>query len=107
MFDSSGVRREDSSGIKEERYDWEIEFGDFDYYPEEDESEDDEPGMINGLTFPQMEAVLQKVSDGTISGQERARAAMFMLGMAGELSLFCAVLPGYEYTQAVEVEDEV
>jgi hypothetical protein len=30
-----------------------------------------------------METVLQRVSDGRISGHERADAAMLMLGMAG------------------------
>lgn len=62
-------------------------------YSEEDE-EDDEPDTTNGLTFSQMESVLQRVSDGTISDQERVEAAMLMLGMAGagELLLLPAVL---------------
>ena len=29
---------------------------------------------------------MEKVSDGTISGRERAKAATLMLGMAGEIS---------------------
>ena len=53
---------------------------------------DSEPDTINGLTFSQMETVLQKVSDGTISGQERVEAAMLMLGMAGDLPSVCIVL---------------
>ena len=58
------------------------EFDDSEHESEED-SEEDEPNMINGLTFPEMENVLQRVSDGTISPEERAEAAMLMLGMAG------------------------
>ena len=60
-------------------------------YEDEDEydEEDDEPDTINGLTFPEMETVIQRASDGTISAEERAEAAMLMLGMAGgELLLF-------------------
>ena len=48
-----------------------------------DDEDDDVPDTINGLTFPEMEAVMQRVSDGSISDQERAEAAMVMLGMAG------------------------
>jgi len=50
---------------------------------EEDDEEDDEPDTINGLTFPPMDAAIQRASDGTISAEERAEAAMLMLGMAG------------------------
>lgn len=68
-----------------------IELEDFDPYPEEDNGEeydedDDEgvePDTINGLTFPEMETVIQRASDGTISAEERTEAAMLMLGMAG------------------------
>ena len=63
--------------------------------------------MVNGLTFSQMETVLKKVSDGTISEQERAKAALLMLGMAGELSLVCATLPGHECAQAIGIEDDL
>ena len=63
-----------------------VEFEDSNYYSEEDK-EDDEPDRINGLTFSEMDSVLQKVSDGTISGQERAEAAMLMLGMSGDFGL--------------------
>ena len=51
--------------------------------PKDDDGELD---TINGLTFSQMETILQRVSDGTISDLERAEAAMLMLGMGGELS---------------------
>ena len=57
---------------------------------EDDDSEDDEPDSINGLTLPEMRAVLQRVSDGTISDSERAEAAMLMLGMAGGGFCYCA-----------------
>jgi len=50
---------------------------------EDDSEEDDEPDTINGLTFSEMETVLQRVSDGELSPEERAEAAMLMLGMAG------------------------
>lgn len=56
---------------------------DFDKTEEYSSEEDDEPDTINGLTFPEMKTVLQRVSDGTISDRERAEAAMLMLGMAG------------------------
>jgi len=49
--------------------------------------EDDKPDTINGLTFPEMRTVLQRVSDGRISDRERAEAAMLMLGMAGGVLL--------------------
>ena len=42
-----------------------------------------EPDTINGLTFPEMRTVLQRVSDGTIQDRDRAESAMLMLGMAG------------------------
>ena len=31
--------------------------------------EDDEPDTINGLTFPEMKTILQRVSDGKVSGR--------------------------------------
>jgi len=70
---TSGVVEEDhttleSIGFEESAYDLD---------------EDDEPDTINGLTFSEMEIVLQRVSDGKISDRERADAAMLMLGMAG------------------------
>ena len=52
-----------------------------DYFEDDDLVEDDD--KINGLTFPEMRTVLQRVSDGTISDSQRAEAAMLMLGMAG------------------------
>jgi len=52
-----------------------------DYYEDDDCVEDDD--TINGLTFPEMRAVLQRLSDGTISDSQRGEAAMLMLGMAG------------------------
>jgi len=74
---ASGVVAEDHSNL-------DIGFEEPDYNPEED----DEPDAINGLTFSEMETVLQRASDGGISDRERADAAMLMLGMAGgELSL--------------------
>jgi len=62
---------------------------------EDDSEEDDEPDTINGLTFSEMETVLQRVSDGELSPEERAEAAMLMLGMAGGefLSLFTPETP--------------
>ena len=51
--------------------------------PASDSEDEDESDTINGLTFPEMEAVMQRVSDGSISDQERVEAAMVMLGMAG------------------------
>ena len=53
-----------------------------DYY-EDDDLEEDDNDTINGLTFPEMRRVLQRVSDGTASDSERGDAAMLMLGMAG------------------------
>jgi len=38
--------------------------------------------MINGLTLQEMETVIQRGSDGTISAEERTEAALLMLGMA-------------------------
>ena len=59
------------------------------YFEEfDDHSEGDGPDTVNGLTFPEMEIVLNRVSDGRISDRERAEAAMLMLGMAGGKFLF-------------------
>jgi hypothetical protein len=52
-----------------------------DYYEDDDELDEDND-TTNGLTFPEMRNVLQRVSDGTISDSQRAEAAMLMLGMA-------------------------
>jgi hypothetical protein len=60
-------------------------------FEEDEDEEDDEPDTINGLTFPEMRVVLQRVSDGTISDNERAEAAMLMLGMAGGEFCYCAL----------------
>ena len=60
----------------------EEDFSDLADYYEDDELVDDND-TINGLTFPEMSTVLQRVSDGTISDSERGEAAMLMLGMAG------------------------
>ena len=60
-------------------------------YDEEDDEESDEPDTINGLTFPEMEIVIQRASDGTISAKERAEAAMLMLGMAGGERLLLSI----------------
>ena len=46
-----------------------IGFEDSDHSTEEDE-EDNEPDTINGLTFTEMETVLQRVSEITISDRE-------------------------------------
>jgi hypothetical protein len=59
--------------------DVQFEGSDYDYGSEEV----DEPGTINGLTFSEMDTVMNRVSDGRISDAERAEAAMLMLGMAG------------------------
>ena len=86
-----GFEGQHSSGIVEEkRSDSDVESEDHDH--DYDSEGVDGPDTINGLTFSEMETVLQRVSDGTISGEERAEAAMLMLGMTGELSLICAVL---------------
>ena len=69
----------DGGVVEDERPDSVVDFEDVDYYSEED----DEPDTTNGLTFSEMETVIQRVSDGTISAEERAEAAMLMLGMAG------------------------
>ena len=53
------------------------------YDAEEDDEEDEDPDTINGLTFPETRTVPQRASDGTTPGEERAEAAMLMLGMAG------------------------
>ena len=63
-------------------YDEEYE-GEYDQEYDEVDEEDEGPDMINGLTIPEMETVLQQASDGTISAEERVEAAMLMLGMAG------------------------
>lgn len=55
--------------------------------------EGDGPDTVNGLTFPEMEIVLNRVSDGRISGEERAEAAMLMLGMAGGKFSFPSTTP--------------
>ena len=83
--------RKDDSAVEKERSDLDVELEDSDYCSGEN-WEDDESDTINGLTFSQMETVLQRVSDGAIPDQERVEAAMLMLGMGGELSLFCAAL---------------
>ena len=76
---SMDLDRQDSGG-----------FGEDHFYP--DDEEDDEPDTINGLTFPEMRTIIQQVSDGKISDQQRAEAAMLMLGMAGgEILLFICV----------------
>jgi len=73
----------------EEPHDLSVEFDDSDNYSEEeeyddqDQDQDDGPDTINGLTFPEMETVIQRASDGSISAEERTEAAMLMLGMAG------------------------
>ena len=73
-----------------------IDFDDSDDDSEEDSEEDDEPNTINGLTSSEMETVLQRVSDGTISADERTEAAMLMLGMAGgELSILYSFVPSF------------
>lgn len=62
------------------------------YFEEfDDDSEGDGPDTINGLTFPEMKIVLNRVSDGSISDRERAEAAMLMLGMAGGKFLFSSI----------------
>jgi hypothetical protein len=69
-----------------------VSFEDSDDDSEDDSEEDDDPDTINGLTFSEMETVLQRVSDGTISAEARAEAAMLMLGMAGgELPTLCCL----------------
>ena len=69
-------------------------FEGFDYDSEED---DDDPETINGLTFSEMEIVLKKVSDGEASGEERADAAMLMLGMAGGELLFSRTASSFRF----------
>lgn len=70
---------QEGGAVEEDRSDLNFGFGESGYDLEEDE----DPDTINGLTFPEMRTVLQRVSDGAISGEERAEAAMLMLGMAG------------------------
>ena len=97
-----GFEGQHSSGIVEEkRSDSDVESEDHDH--DYDSEGVDGPDTINGLTFSEMETVLQRVSDGTISGKERAEAAMLMLGMTGELSLICAVLLSDADRQVVDV----
>ena len=80
--DSDVEEERSDSDVEEERPDPDVGFGfDDDFFEEDDE--DDEPDTINGLTLSEMETVLQRVSDSTISAKERAEAAMLMLGMAG------------------------
>jgi len=62
---------------------------------EDDEDEDEDEDTINGLTFPEMRTVMQRVSDGTISGEERAEAAMLMLGMAGGSLSYAILSPSF------------
>ena len=95
--DSMDLDRQDGSAA-EERSDLDVGFEepgyDFEEADEEDEDEDEDDNMINGLTFPEMRTVMERVSDGTISKRERADAAMLMLGMAGrEPLLLCVILP--------------
>ncbi len=80
------IRLDRQSGIVEEDH------SDLaDYYEDDDLVENDD--TINGLTFPEMRTVLQRVSDGTISDSQRGEAAMLMLGMAGgKLLLICSIL---------------
>jgi len=88
--DSMDLDRQDSGSVEEVPSNMDTGFEDPSHDREEDDEENDEddeededPDTINGLTFPEMRIVLQRVSDGTISGKERAEAAMLMLGMAG------------------------
>jgi len=83
-MDTSPEHSDNYSGEDDEELHEEYEE---DYDDEEYDEEDDEPDTINGLTYPEMETVIQRASDGTISAEERAEAAMLMLGMAGGLSL--------------------
>ena len=83
--------RKDDGAVEKEHSNSDVEFEDSDYCSGENR-EDNESETVNGLTFSQMETVLQRVSDGAIPDQERVEAAMLMLGMGGELSLFCAAL---------------
>ena len=89
--DPMDLGRQDGDVVEKGHSDLDFDFGEPNHEPEGDE----EPDTINGLTFPEMKTVLQRVSDGTISDRERADAAMLMLGMAaGELqSLRTTLLP--------------
>jgi len=72
----------------------------------EDDSEDDEePDTTNGLTFSEVETVLQRASDGKLSPEERAKAAILMLGMAGGEfpSLFTPETPSDAENQVVDI----
>jgi len=73
--------RQGDGSVEDDQSNLAIGFESPGYDPEEDDEEDDD--TINGLTFPEMRTVIQQASDGTISNQERADAAMLMLGMAG------------------------
>ena len=82
--DPSDIGRRGGGVVEAEHSGSDMDFND----SEEDSEEDDDPNTINGLTPSEMETVLQRVSDGTISTDERTEAAMLMLGMAGgELSI--------------------
>ena len=86
------IDRIDVGAIEGDYFEPDVDPQEPDYNSKEDES-DDEPGMINGLNFSEMETVLQRASDGSISAEERAEAAMLMLGMAGgESMLLCTAL---------------
>ena len=90
--DSMDLDRQGGSGVVDEGHtNFDNDVQEYGFEEEDDDDEDDEPDTINGLTFPEMGTVLQRVSDGTISDSERAEAAMLMLGMAaGE---FCYSAP--------------
>jgi hypothetical protein len=86
--DPSDISRRGGGVVEAEHSGSDMDFNDSDDDSEEDSEEDDDPNTINGLTPSEMETVLQRVSDGTISADERTEAAMLMLGMAGgELSI--------------------
>ena len=98
--DSMDLDRRDDGTVEEDHSNLNITFEDpgCDHVgyddDEEDEDEDEDEDMINGLTFSEMRTVQRRVSDGTISSEERAEAAMLMLGMAGgELFSLHATLP--------------
>ena len=76
--------------------DYDDEEEDDDEEDDDDEEEDDEPNTIHGLTFSEMETVIQRASDGRISARERADAAMQMLGMGGgEVSPFLCTFSSF------------
>lgn len=85
-----GSRSSGGGVVEEGRSNFDIDLEEPVYDPEED----DEPDTTDGLTFPQaeMDPVLQRVSDGKISDQERAApAAMLILGMAGGAGEFSSL----------------